>query len=261
MSDPTQSTPSGAAVVAASEILPAEIPTPTAPLSPEQQTQGPAAPAPLVDSNAERDAKGVPFDPARHLARKHPATGRWMPKGGRKPGSGSAPTSSESSAGAPSNPLPPPSASFIPDAAPPPPVEAKAGSDEPAPVRVESVDHSDDAAECGVCAVVAVAGLVFDEDCSPGAAEEKNMKKAVAAYIRAKGWQATAGIGLFLMFAAYVLRLLRKPGPKTKVREWFRFKGAKSVTPAPQSGEQSPEPARGTGPVIDIPAHIPPLAR
>jgi hypothetical protein len=111
------------------------------------------------------------------------------------------------------------------------------------------------------------AGVVFDapEDCTPPLAEHKNMVRAVAAYVRARGWHIAAGFGLALMFAAYLLRIARKPRPAAKVRAWFsssRAERARDVTPdtarpsAPiSSAQQAPRES-----VIDLPRNIPPLA-
>lgn len=56
----------------------------------EQPTGGPTGPAP------ETDAAGVPFDPDRHIPKRHPKSGRWMPKrpartGGTTGGTGGGP--------------------------------------------------------------------------------------------------------------------------------------------------------------------------
>jgi membrane-bound lytic murein transglycosylase B len=118
--------------------------------------------------------------------------------------------------------------------------------------------------------VEVVAGIAFDspEDCTPPAAEHANMVRAVAAYLRAKGWQAAAGVGILLMFGAYLLRVLRKPKPQAKVREWFSAATrARDVTPpearpAPAAPRQ---PSPSSAAVIDVtpglPPGVPPLAR
>lgn len=49
-------------------------------------------------------AKGVPFDPARHIPRTNPKTGAWMPKGGRKPKTAAPSSGSTSSPPAPTEP-------------------------------------------------------------------------------------------------------------------------------------------------------------
>ncbi len=258
--------PAGAKTVPASAITPAEVPIPTAPAPAPEKTASEPAAAAAVDPNAERDAGGVPFDSARHLPRKHPHSGRWMPKGGRKPGASSAATSSASSPGASSNVSRPAPASFIPAAPPPPPagevVTTEAAPAPAADARAEVVDHSDDAAEVACRAAQFAAGVVLDspEDCTPPPAEHKHMVKATAAYIRSKGWQATAGIGLALMFGAWLLRVLSRPKPMGKVRGWLHLDEKAPAAPAdkPAAGvtARPAAPAQSTG----LPPGIPPLA-
>lgn len=266
------------ATISADSIAPAALPAPTSPPpvtagAPAQDIGGntasnaPEAPSPNIDAShpsaGTLDSKGTPFDAARHVPRLHPRTGRWMPRGGRKPGvtppAGSAPGASQD---APSAPPPP---SYIPPEEPAPASDEKPGaSAEPPP---PTVDHSDDAGEVVCSSIEVIAGIVFDspEDCTPAASEHKNMVRATAAYIRAKGWQASAGVGLLLMFGAYLLRVLRKPKPNATVRRWVgldRAERAKDVTPeaARPSASVSTPPHRGAE-IIDLPAHVPPLAK
>lgn len=258
--------PAGAKTVPASAITPAEVPIPTAPATPPEKPASEPPPVAAIDPNAERDSADVPFDSARHLPKKHPHTGRWMPKGGRKVGPSSAATSSASSHGETSKPSAPAPASFIPATPPPPPAES-AESDAPgssrAPdARAEVVDHSDDAGEVACQVAQFTAGVLLDapEDVAPSAAEHRHMVKATAAYIRSKGWQATAGIGLALMFAAWLLKTLRKPRPMAKVHGWLHLDDA-AAKPAENSkpGASSTTPAAPAQPP-GLPPGVPPLA-
>lgn len=254
-----------AQTVAASAITPQDMPKPTAPV------EIPAAPIdqkpalPAAPSNPELDESGCPFDPARHIRKKHPTTGRWMPKGGRKkrdkaatsPASPSPLTSPEKSASPASMPTPPPSASFIPKEEPARPVAT-----EPAPdARAEVVDHADDAAEVVTRGAQFGAGLVFDD---PDAgkiseAEHRNMTKATAAYIRTKGWQASAGVALALVFVAWLLRIVSKPGPQAKVKSWLSIGRETAAAPSPSISEN---PTKETANSFNrAPDSVPPLAK
>lgn len=246
--------------ISAENIAPASLPAPTSAAPTPAPESAPAPASPDSASPGTTDAKGTPFDPARHVPRLHPRTGRWMPRGGRKPGvtPPASPPPGESPAGAPAP-------SYIPEEEPPPPAneDAKAGES-----ATPAVDHSDDAGEVVCSSIEVIAGIVFDapEDCTPAPAEHKNMVRAVAAYIRAKGWQATAGVGILLMFGAYLLRVLRKPKPNATVRRWVGLdkaaEKARDVTPADArpAAPHSPAPQQRAE-VIELPAHIPPLAR
>lgn len=232
--------------VSAADVAPVEVPTPTAPASAPASPSSvvpetPPKPAVVTDGAAsagdsaplDLDRAGVAFDPARHVRRKHPKTGRWMPKGGRRPAAAGADPGAARSA--------PPAPSFIPSNIPPPAPDAGTGAasstPEPAPTPAEPIaDHSNEAAECAAQALQFAAGVAFDahEDCACSPAEHRSMVQSFAAYIRAKGWQATAGAAMFLVLAAYLLRVLRKDKPREKVAAWItdlRAAGAKNVTP------------------------------
>jgi len=256
MTSSSQPSPAGAESVPASAIVQLEMPTPTGPAAPASSPQPASVDAPVSQPAAEvpRDKAGTAFDAARHLNKLHPTSGRWMPKGGRK----------ARASGAPASATPPaPAQSFIPKDAPPPAAEGKS-EDKSSAAAPAAVDYSNDAGEVVCRATQLIAGIAFDspEDCTPAAAEHKNMVSATAAYIRMKGWQASAGVALLLVFAAWLLRILSKPKPQAKVREWLRFTRAQDVTPAaePQPEPTPSGPSPGS-PVIDIPASIPPLAK
>lgn len=239
--------------VSASAITPKDMPKPTAPAEHTAAPVAEKAAAPVVESNVEKDARGVPFDPACHLNKKHPVSGRWMPKGGRKKKvkgatsdvSTSQPSSSEKSAGSGSTTTPPPSASFIPDEkSVTGQADATGSKSQPAPdARAEIVDHADDAAEVVTRGAQFGAGLVFDD---PDAGkvtdgEHQNMRKATAAYIRTKGWQASAGVALALVFVAWFLRIVNKPGPQAKVKSWLSIGREPAAAASPSKSETAPK--------------------
>lgn len=71
--------PSEIAPATVAEVLGTDPATPPPAPLPERSAASPVAP---IDA----DAKGVPFDPVRHLAIKHPKTGCWMPRRAPKAG-------------------------------------------------------------------------------------------------------------------------------------------------------------------------------
>ncbi|MDD2764168.1 MAG: hypothetical protein PHE83_09375 [Opitutaceae bacterium] len=244
--------------VTAAAITPTDMPAPTVP-APSAVPVDCDVPMPPVDplpapASGEVDRHGKPFDPARHVHTLHPKTGAWMPR--RKPRAAAA-SAGTGAAGSPSS--PPPAASFIPPEEPPAAPPADTPPPEPA------VDHSSDAAEVVCRSAQFALGIVFDapEACTPAVTEHKHMVEATAAYIRAKGWQAAAGVGLVLMFAAWLLKVFQHPKPMAKIRGWFqdaKVNHARDVTPeGERPGGTSSVPAGGA--VIDIPANIPPLAK
>lgn len=255
--------------VSADDITPLDMPPPTG--------EPVAQPIPQPDSVSENlrkndahdahvtpadeiDRGGVKFDGKRHLRRLHPTTGRWMPKGGRRPKSPAA--SSRPGVEQPS---------YIPASvppAPPSPDSVKTITDEiPSAAQSTAADDQADAAgECAARALQFAAGIVFDspDDCTPPGPEHRSMVRAFAAYIRAKGWQGTAGTSVFLVIVAWVLRVLMKEKPRAAIRGWIdhaKAKAARDVTPpdaapAPSSSAVNPRVSN----VIDLPPNIPPLA-
>ncbi|MBW7895163.1 MAG: hypothetical protein H3C27_08615 [Opitutaceae bacterium] len=257
-SSETQTPPAAAKATSAAAITPLDMPQPTGPAKPPASTQegtapsGSHTPAPAgstpapASSSAETDSRGTPFDPAKHLRKKHPSSGVWMPKGGRKP---------KAAAGAAS------AGSFIPSEVPPEPAPSEPETKAPS-ANAEVVDHADDAAEVVCRAAQFTAGIALDapEDCTPAPAEHANMRRATAGYIRAKGWEASAGVALLLVFAAWLLRIGSKPKPQAKIKGWFQRDLASSEKPREASDDSAPA-QRGNQPTTHgLPAGIPPLA-
>lgn len=241
------------------DVAPTSVPIPTAPAPTVTSETPPAeqvASSASTSANAVDDA-GTPFDGTRHLPKKHPRTGRWLPRGGRKPRAATTTPSTDASTSQP----PPPS--FIPPQPPPPPESAAQPPPKSEASSAQAVDHSEDAGEVLCSAVEVAAGVIFDapEDCTPPVAEHKNMVRAVAAYVRSRGWHIAAGLGVGLMFAAYLLRVVRKPKPGAKLRSWLQFdraEKARDVTPENVRPSNAPSPKKSD--VIDLPPNIPPLA-
>lgn len=246
----------------AAEML-ANVPQP----APEPQTAPEPSPAAEPSPDAPRDAHGHAFRPGFH--RENPdgtpytnARGDYMPRGGRRKGVPNAPTPppaqpwSEAERRAAVSPPPAESSPESQPAAPgtPPPAESAA----PGATMPGAVDLSESGAEVGCRVVYTLSGAIFNafEDCEPAAREHDQLRKSLAAYIRSKGWTATAGWAIFLEFCGYLLRLVRKPGPSKQLRAWFADWRASQATPvAPVQVEPPPagvtEPRVTISPVID----------
>lgn len=249
-------------IVTADDVAPPPPPVPTAPAVEAAPAPAPAVP-PAADpaDPLQLDKAGVPFDAAKHLRRKHPATGRWMPKGGRRPKSATFPSTPAAEG------PPPPAPSFVPKVAPPPPAPSPdaepSASAGPAPEPV--ADHSREAGECAAHALQFLAGTVFDAhaDCAASPGEHRGMVEAFAAYVRSKGWQATAGAATFLVVVAYLLRVIRKDKPRAKLSAWIaeaRAATAKNVTP-PENRPAAPTPAAPAPAPAPVPAAAPRAAQ
>ena len=257
-------TPDTPETVNAADITPQDMPTPTAPATTSPQQGGTApgaihppasagstpAPAPTV-APGTLDDQGHPFDPARHLPRKHPRGGHWLPKGGRTPGS-------------PAKAAAAPMASFIPAKVPSPlpdPSEPEPNGPESPRAASAAVDYSADAGEVAARAVQLSAGIVLKapKETTASPAEHRHMVEATAAYIRSKNWQAAAGVGLVLMFAAWLLKVLQQPGPQATVSGWLKPE-PEPARPAPSGTPGRPAPSNPQPATHDLPASIPPLA-
>lgn len=259
--------------VSADALMPGTMPTPTAPESaPVASAPGAPAAAPAAPisptASAETDSAGRAFDPAKHLPRKNPTSGRWMPKGGRKPRTaapapGAAPSVGES--GTPAAEV----KSFIPSSVPPPPPEEGAPAGAAPQPAAPGPDNSEDAGEVGANLLQFVAGIVFDSpaDCECTAPEHRRLVSAFAGYIRSRGWQASAGVLVGLVIAAYFFRVLRRDKPREKLRTWIygaKAEAARNVTPdaakpasvngtAPAApSAKQPAPAAPVAPVVSV---------
>ncbi len=212
--------------------------------------------------DAPRDARGHVFRPEFHrlgsdgkpFVNKH---GLFMPRGGRKPKNFAPPPPPMAPGESPWS-----SAEKTAASAPPPVVDEKK-KEEPAAAAPTShadiSDNSDDASEVFCRAIYTVTGFAFDApaECQPRPAEHDNMRRAFAAYLRSKGWKSSAGVGIVLMLAAYLLRVLGKPVPAAKLKSWFadwRANRAKPVEKTTPEKESAPSSAVGPARVVLTPS-------
>ena len=246
-----------AKIVTAADLLP-ELDSPRPPSNPPDSSAAVSAPPAALTSPAvdvETDSAGVPFDAARHLSKKHPATGRWMPRGGRKPKS-AAPASPASSSASTSSPPPAssgvspasstPPADDIPDVAPsdaPADAADNAGpgdaapDDQPAgPVRDAALSPKR-AGELAARALYKVAGdLSGDRKRAVAKGEEhESIKQTFAAYFEFRGLKLVGGLALAATIIAYLLTDDRSDGIGARVRDWLSKRRAGRSSPASSS--------------------------
>ena len=170
----------------------------------------PVQPAAPVDC----DAKGVPFDPERHLPVKHPRTGCWMPR--RKPAASTPPPKAPASAGAAAgSDAPPPDLSDIDRA-------AKGLEDTAKPAGPDRFAILADVyCRAGIAGAM---GLFGDEWAPDDAAEYVALRDSAAAYMRATNREDLPP-GWALGFALLTYAGKRVPRPKTQSRiAFFRAK-------------------------------------
>ncbi|MBA3849337.1 MAG: hypothetical protein C0502_05000 [Opitutus sp.] len=154
----------------------------------------------------------------------HPTTGAWLPKGGRKRGTGKGGQKP---------------ASFIPQNIPRPAAENGTPPPQPTPAAEPGgIDCSEEAGDAVAHGIQFVTGVVLDafEDATCSPAEHKKMAEALAAYFRAMGLRAAAWVALVLVLTGYFLRTFKQEKPRAKVRSWIhgeaaRVAAAKDVTP------------------------------
>lgn len=229
----------------------------------------PAGASPIAPGTLDRH--GVPFDPARHIARQHPTSGRWMPRGGRKPKAASPFSGSTSSppesTGADTPPPSPPSPAGSPAASEPAPsfddIE-KAAAEPAKPANAELVDDKDaelspeGTGEILARAGYAVTGAVIGNHKAATAtgAEHANIKRVVGAYCRHRGIVFVGTLALIGTFIAYLLDDLRREVVVERIKAFFRAKpGPRTSTPS------APEKTRETAPAAPANANgVPPLA-
>ena len=233
MNEPTLLDPSR---VASELMVGVASPAPAAPVVTFQEPTPPAA-----SRSALRDKR--PFDAARFKSNADGSpfvnrAGFYMPKGGKGAhGSAAAPAAEVAPASAPAVESAPAAAPAPVSAAPSAPAwseaeKAAAAQSVPAeavpgsgavPDPDITVDHSADAAEAICGGAYLIAGVTFDasEDATPGKQEHENLRNVTAAWIRSTGWKGGPLAGMLLGWAAYLMRLVRKPKPAAKMREWF----------------------------------------
>jgi hypothetical protein len=187
------------------------------------------------------DRQGTPFDPARHIPKMHPLTGRWMPKGGRKPKNASTASVSVFSASVPTDtPLkaitptadssPPTAARIEPSAAPsladieraanaPAPAEAAQAAEKVEDARAVMVDAAEAQASTIWKCVYAVTGGVTgapEESTRTGAAHA-NLCSALSAWMVESNIRIKGVWGLIIAVVCY----FAETGTKPKTRAWI----------------------------------------
>lgn len=235
---------SNTATTAPLELSPADLAAQTLATAPAKVADAPApapavAPAPAApaerlpmprpgDPEGETDSAGVVWDRAKHATKKHPHTGRWMPRGGRRPKFAAVPRAAPAAApepspwseaeraaaaGQPAEPLPSPTA------------PAPGAADEPAPVPTGPGPKADadDAAEVATQAIYLATGVATghpdEARLRPG--DHANLRNTLAAYFRAKGWAVTGGLAVGLALAAYFLKVGNAPKTGDTLRARF----------------------------------------
>lgn len=197
------------------DILGTATATPEPAPVPDRSTVPPAEPAEPA-APVDCDAKGVPFDPERHLATKHPKTGCWMPR--RKPASATGTPPPKAPAASP--------AATAPDAPPPPDLsDIAAAAQAPEPPKAAGPDRFDAIADVYCRAGIAGAmGLFGDEWAPDDNAEFVALRQSAAAYLRATNREDLPP-GWALAFAVLTYAGKRLPRPKTQGRiAYFRAK-------------------------------------
>jgi hypothetical protein len=235
-------------------------------------------------TTGELDAKGNSFDASKHLPRKHPHTGRWMPRGGRKPKLAPAPAVASLDA-SPAAETPPsdqqpgqPIPADTPPASSPEPapsfadIEHAAGKDTPPapdakPGNAELVDDKDatlspeDTGELASRALYAVTGAIVGDHKKAAAvgAEHANIKRVAAAYCRHRGFAVVGGLALTFTVLAYFLGDARREAVTEKFKALFARKSAPKPVSAPAVAPSAPDKTAADG-SSGMPAGIPPLA-
>lgn len=216
--------------------------TPRAPDAPAASQAAKSKPTP-----GDLDAKGTPFDPAKHSGALHPVTKTWMPRGGRTPGSGRKPDApatpppadawgaeARAFASAPAAP-----AATSETASQASPAEKPAEPEKPAYPELEC--DADNAAEIAANGLYLATGFATGEsdEARLTGAEHGNLKKTLSAYFRSKGWHVTGGLAVVFALVAYALKIVRRPKTEARVNTWWqnwraeaKAAAAKPVKPA-----------------------------
>jgi hypothetical protein len=209
----------------------------------DQQPQIPESASPIAPGTP--DKHGTPFNPAIHIPKMHPRSGRWMPKGGRtkKPAAIASVTTETTeqttTAESQSKETAPPAAPSFDD------IERAAGpaaSDTPA--ATATVSPSGDAAlpaeaagEIGARAVYAITGAVIGNHkaATASGAEHKNITAVITAYARHRGWAIVGPLALLGTLVAYLLTDGRREPLTDMFKKLFAGKKKPPVSVAAES--------------------------
>ncbi|AHF94456.1 hypothetical protein OPIT5_16655 [Opitutaceae bacterium TAV5] len=230
MKNEPENTPpaSQAKTVASSELLDTEMPPVT---GEETPSATPPAQTPASDAAGEVDSLNRPFDPTKFRHEKD-SLGRWKNLfAGRKGKKGKTPGTETQ---------PPPPASFIPDVDPSPlpddsdddAADDSTASDTPAD---DGALAPEDAAEVFANAVYTATGFATGEheEAQPPPGAHRNLKRTIAAKVRASDVQIVGWVAVAFAVLAYLLTVFRKPKTAAQVRAWMKCEPAeKTVSPA-----------------------------
>lgn len=210
------------------------------------------------------DDHGTPFDPARHIPKKHPRTGRWMPRGGRKvKSSATTSTASELPLGDTSAALSSassnagndaerstkgaPDFSDIDAAAGPATKPAEGAAATPATAaNGDAALPAEAAGEIGSRALYAITGAVIGNHkaATAGAAEHKNITAVLTAYAKHRGWAMVGALALIGTIVAYLLADGRREPLAEMIKKAFgQLKKKPPVNVTPESATIEIDPA------------------
>lgn len=164
----------------------AAAPDPEKNPDPEKPSPGSEQPQPTP----EVDSAGVPFDPEKHLAKRHGRTGRWMPRRGK----GRRKRSNVAS--------PDPARPFVESSE----VKTDPESDDDGPDPYSLAAHS-------ACSILYAIGMTIGGDeWKPTKDEHANLSEAWEAYFRAKGFKdIPPGVAVTIATLSYIGPRMRQP--------------------------------------------------
>lgn len=172
----------------------------------ESSSSSQPGPASAETPEPERDAKGVPFDSIRHLPKKHPRTGCWLP---RRQSANGAPKPTPSGAADAAN------RSFVGPDAPEP----------AAPMPAPAADQFEAAGAAATAALIALGCTAFGEEWTPRRGEAETLQGAFAAYFKAKGVaDIPPGLALTIAVLGYAGPRFTQPKTLTRLQQfklWF----------------------------------------
>lgn len=227
----------------AATIAPASVAETIAADSPQPAPEPVATPQ--LIASAETDAAGVPFDPKRHLPKKHPRTNRWMP---RKP--------PKNATGAVATPQPAPepspwSETERADAAKAEidatPESAPAANAEPqnVPEAITPAATRRAAARAGMRLIYTGTGIAtgHPDEAVPPPREDKDLQDTASYILDASGWNPGPFIGFLVLLATYLIFVGSRPKTRQMLSDLVRGLWKKDVTPPPAQAPQKPTPA------------------
>lgn len=235
----------------------------------------PSAASPIAPGTP--DDHGTPFDPVRHIPKKHPKTGRWMPKGGRKvnpPAAASAttePTKQTAPANQSTEPTPTPAPVTQGGATPTLDAIERASAADPSEtagqkavdgkaVLVENVDQQADTLWRGLYNLVGTTTGAPEEAMRSGAAHVSN-RDVLAAWMRESGVRITGKWALVISILSYFSETANKPKTAEKVSGWkaklFSMGKKKQPAPSQETPAAAPETPAPAAPIVHQSPYMP----